>query len=264
MAVLFSALVPYKLVYMDEREGMIWLSKRRLKIIGFLVGLLVLFFILQYDFVEDDSWENWNLPLTGKIILLDAGHGGPDGGAGTGKTLEKDIALEITLKVRDYLQQNGAMVVMTRETDTDLADPDTRGYSRRKVEDLKKRLQLINKSDNDFFISIHLNAIPSSRWSGAQTFYAPHHKENARAAKFVQEELRENLGNTTRKAKPISNVYILDHAKKPGILVEVGFLSNPVEKENLKKEAYQEKVAASIYQGILRYYTNEKELKESD
>lgn len=243
---------------------MIWLVTKRIKIIFFSVGLLALFLILQYDFAEDDSWKEWSLPLSGKIILLDAGHGGPDGGAGTGETLEKDIALNITLKVRDYLQQQGALVVMTRETDTDLADADTRGYSRRKVEDLKNRLKMINEEDNDFFVSIHLNAIPSSRWSGAQTFYAPHFKENARAAKFIQEELRENLENTNRKAKPIGGVYILKHSKKPGVLVEVGFLSNPAEKAKLKREDYQEKVAASIYKGIIRYFTNEKELKETD
>lgn len=249
---------------MDEREGMIWLLKRRLKIIGFSVGLLILFLILQHDFMENNSWKSWNLPLSGKIILIDPGHGGPDGGAGTDQTLEKDIALSISLKVRDYLQQQGALVNMTRDTDIDLADPDTRGYSRRKVEDLKKRLKLINDTDNDFFVSIHLNAIPSSQWSGAQTFYAPQHEENAKAAKFIQDELRRNLGNTTRRAKPLSHVYILKNAKKPGVLVEVGFLSNPKEKANLKKDSYQEKVAASIYKGIIRYFTNEKELKEPD
>jgi N-acetylmuramoyl-L-alanine amidase len=241
------------------------LSKKRVKVIVFSVGLLLLFLILQYDFIKEDTWgENWNLPLSGKIILLDPGHGGPDGGAGNKQALEKDIALDITLKVRDYLQEQGALVIMTRETDKDLADEDTRGYSRRKVEDLKKRLKMINNTDNDLFVSIHLNAIPSSRWSGAQTFYAPQYKENAKAAKFIQDELRENLGNTTRKAKPINQVYILKHAKKPGVLVEVGFLSNPTEREQLKKESYQEKVAASIYQGIIRYFTNEKELKEEE
>ncbi|PLS10350.1 N-acetylmuramoyl-L-alanine amidase CwlD [Neobacillus cucumis] len=243
---------------------MIWVAKRRLKIISFITGLILLFFILQHDFSENNSWKTWNLPLSGKIILLDAGHGGPDGGAESGETLEKDIALEITKNVRDFLQQQGALVIMTREKDEDLADPDTRGYSRRKVEDLKKRLKMINHTDIDLFVSIHLNAIPSSRWSGAQTFYAPHYKENARAAKFIQEELRRNLENTERKAKPINQVYILKNAKKPGVLVEVGFLSNPRERSLLKKESYQEKVSASINNGILRYFTNEKELKESD
>jgi N-acetylmuramoyl-L-alanine amidase len=248
----------------DEREGMIWLVKRRLKIVGFIVGLVVLFLILQHSFTAEESSSTWSLPLSGKIILLDPGHGGPDGGAGTNDTLEKDIALNITKKVRDYLQQHGALVIMTRETDKDLAAPETKGYSRRKVEDLIKRLKMINDSDNDFFASIHLNSIPSSKWSGAQTFYAPYYKENAKAAKFIQEELRKNLGNTTRKAKPINNVYILKNAKKPGVLVEVGFLSNPSEKAKLKNDAYQEKVAASIYQGIIRYFTYEKELKETE
>jgi N-acetylmuramoyl-L-alanine amidase len=245
---------------------MILLSKKRLKVIGFSVGLLLLFFILQYDFIKENTWGDsaWNLPLSGKIILLDPGHGGPDGGAGNEQALEKDIALNISLKVRDYLQEQGALVIMTRESDKDLADEDTRGYSRRKVEDLKKRLKMINDSDNDLFVSIHLNAIPSSRWSGAQTFYAPHYQENVKVAKFIQDELRVNLENTTRKAKQINQVYILKHAKKPGVLVEVGFLSNPTEREQLKKDSYQEKVAASIYQGVLRYFTNEKELKEED
>ncbi|MDF2903960.1 MAG: germination-specific N-acetylmuramoyl-L-alanine amidase CwlD [Bacillus sp. (in: firmicutes)] len=247
-----------------KREGEPGHMKRKLKIGGFALGLIILFFILQYDFMEDDSWKSWNLPLSGKIILLDPGHGGPDGGAGDKKTLEKDIALKVSLKVRDYLQEQGALVIMTRETDRDLADKDTRGYSRRKVEDLKKRLNLINTSEANFFVSIHLNSIPSPRWSGAQTFYAPQYQENERAAKFIQDELRENLENTKRKAKPIHQVYILKHAKKPGVLVEIGFLSNPAEKANLKKDKYQDMVADSIYKGILRYYTVEKELKETD
>lgn len=249
---------------MDEREGMIWLNRQKLKIFGFAVGLIVLFFILQYNFTENRSWKTWNLPLTGKIILLDPGHGGSDGGAGDQKTLEKDIALAVSLKLRDYLQEQGALVIMTRETDKDLADPTTRGYSRRKVEDLKQRLKMINHSDIDLFVSIHLNAIPSSRWSGAQTFYATQHEENRMVARFIQDELRRNLENTTRKAKPLNQVYILKNATRPGALVEIGFLSNPAEKENLKKDSYQEKVASSIYRGILRYFTNEKELQESE
>ncbi|PLR77932.1 N-acetylmuramoyl-L-alanine amidase CwlD [Bacillus sp. V3-13] len=236
--------------------------KKKLKMGIFMAGLLVLFLIWQYDFIENNSWKSWNLPLSGKIILLDPGHGGPDGGAGTMQVLEKDIALKVSLKLREYLQEQGALVIMTRETDKDLADKGTRGYSRRKAEDLKKRLKMINESEADFYASIHLNAIPSSRWSGAQTFYSPKIKENKKAAKFIQDELRRNLENTDRKAKAISNVYILKHAKKPGVLVEIGFLSNPGERAKLQKDAYQEKVAASIYEGILRYYTNESELKD--
>ncbi|MGG7622029.1 N-acetylmuramoyl-L-alanine amidase CwlD [Bacillus coreaensis] len=238
---------------------------KRTKIIAFTVGLVILFFILQYDYFKTkESWNSWSLPLSGQIILLDPGHGGPDGGAGEEGALEKDIALSVSKKLRDYLQEQGALVIMTREEDKDLAEDGTRGYSRRKVEDLKKRLAMINESEANFFVSVHLNSIPSQKWSGAQTFYAPQLKDNAKAAKFIQDELRINLENTDRKAKPLSSVYILKNAKKPGVLVEVGFLSNPTEKQILKTEEYQDKVAASIYKGMLRYFTNESELIEAE
>jgi N-acetylmuramoyl-L-alanine amidase len=234
--------------------------KKGWKISLFSLGLIVLFFILQYDFSEEDSWNSWNLPLSGKVILLDPGHGGPDGGAGDKNALEKDIALDVSFKLKDYLQEQGALIIMTREEDKDLADKDTRGYSRRKVEDLKKRLEMINKKDVDFYVSVHLNSIPSPRWSGAQTFYAPQFEENERAAKFIQDEFKMNLGNTKREAKPINHVYILKNAKNPGVLVEVGFLSNPGERARLKEDRYQDMLAASIYNGIMRYYTSENEI----
>lgn len=238
--------------------------KRKLRVGAFAIGLIVLFLILQYDFTDDDSWESWNLPLTGKIIIVDPGHGGPDGGAGDKDALEKELALNVSLKLRDYLQQQGALVLMTREDDRDLAPDGTRGYSRRKSEDLKKRLEMINTSGAEYFLSIHLNAIPSSRWSGAQTFYSTRLEENGRSAKFIQDELRRNLENTNRKAKILNDVYILKNANIPGSLVEIGFLSNPAERSSLKKDEYQEKVAASIYNGVLRYFSKEKELVEEE
>jgi N-acetylmuramoyl-L-alanine amidase len=232
--------------------------KKKFKWLGFTVGFIVLLILFQWQFTNDKSWESWNLPLTGKVIYLDPGHGGPDGGAVGNNTLEKDISLSITLLLRDYLQEQGALVLLTREEDVDLADEDTSGYSRRKAEDLKKRAKLINESEADLFLSIHLNAIPSARWSGAQTFYNGRFIENEEVAKYIQDELRRNLENTERVAKPIDGVYLLKNSEKPGALVEVGFLSNPQEEKLLNSEQYQEKVAASIYNGILRYFSNEK------
>ncbi len=236
--------------------------RKKLKVVLFAAGLAVLFIILQYDFTEHDSWESWNLPLSGKIIYLDPGHGGVDPGAGDEEPFEKDIALNVSLKLRDYLQEQGALVIMTRETDVDLADKGLKGYSKRKVQDLKRRLDLINKSEADFFATIHLNAIPSSKWKGAQTFYSTKFKENQRAAKLIQGELRRNLENTDREAKSANSIFLLKQTKKPGVLVEIGFLSNPEEAAKLKEEAYQEKVAGSIYEGILRYFTNEQKFWE--
>ncbi|MCJ8009646.1 N-acetylmuramoyl-L-alanine amidase CwlD [Lederbergia wuyishanensis] len=234
---------------------------KKAKIIIFSVGAAILFLLFQYNFLPKDSFDTWNLPLTGKIIYLDPGHGGPDGGAESGDTQEKDIALVVANKLRDYLQEQGALVLMTRESDTDLAESDTRGLSRRKTEDLKKRLKIVNESEADLFLSIHLNSIPSPRWSGAQTFYAPHDPDNKRAAKFIQDELVKSLGNTKREAKTIEHIYLLKNAKKPGALVEIGFLSNPTEREALKQEEYQDKVAFSIYKGVIRFFSNEKSLE---
>ncbi len=231
------------------------MSIKRLKRTAFAIGLLMLFFIIQYDFSDNHSWNTWHLPLSGTVILIDPGHGGADGGAGDRPIQEKDIALSISMKLRDFLQQQGAIVIMTRDTDKDLAPPEMKGYSRRKTVDLKERLKIINESNADFFVSIHLNAIPAPQWSGAQTFYSTNNKENKKAARLIQKELRTNLENTTRKEKPLNSVFILKHAEIPGVLVEAGFLSNPDEKINLARDSYQEMVAASIYKGINRFFT---------
>ena len=116
---------------------------KKTKLLALIIGAGILTAIILFEFKNYGLWKSWNLPLSGKIILIDPGHGGADGGAGYGDVLEKDIALEISLKLRDYLQQQGALVIMTREEDQDLADEGTRGLSRRKAEDLRRRLKMI-------------------------------------------------------------------------------------------------------------------------
>lgn len=231
---------------------------KKLKYLGFTLGIVALFLIVTVKFVEDDSWNAWNLPLSGKIIVLDAGHGGIDGGANVDGVMEKDIALSVSLKLRDYLQEQGALVLLTRETDSDAAYENTKGIRNRKQEDLRNRVKFINHSAADLFLSIHLNAFPSSSSKGAQTFYTVRYEENEQVAKFIQAEIVRNLENTKREARLINRVYLMDQAKKPGALVEIGFLSNPDERIRLTKDSYQEKIAASIYKGVLRYFTEEK------
>jgi N-acetylmuramoyl-L-alanine amidase len=148
---------------------------------------------------------------------------------------------------------------MTREEDKDLADESTKGYSRRKTEDLIKRVEYIMNQKAESLVSIHMNAIPSEKWSGAQTFYYPNHQDNQLLANFIQAEIKNNLGNTDRVVKKVPNeVYLLKALNIPSALIEVGFLSNPEEARLLADEAYQKKVAAAIYSGLLRYYSGEK------
>src|SRR5699024_12874132 len=113
----------------------------------------------------------------------------PDGGAvGKDETSEKDIALSVSKKLQQYLQQSGALVYLTREKDEDLADRDTKGLSNRKSEDIRNRLKFIQDRNADFFVTIHLNAIPSSRCSGAQTFDIPARDENRHLAIMIEAE----------------------------------------------------------------------------
>lgn len=233
----------------------VWISWSSIKkgILG-LAMLALMIGIIAYDMPTAKTLNYWSLPLSGKIIAIDAGHGGPDGGAVSREGLiEKDINLSVSLYLRDYLQQAGAIVVMTREGDYDLAKDDTKGYSKRKTEDLKQRVRSIEEKGVDLFISVHMNSVPSNRWSGAQTFYYPNHEDNKAMATFVQDELRTTLENTDRVAKTVNTVYLLKALKMPAILVEVGFLSHPEESALLGDDVYQRKVATGIYRGILRY-----------
>lgn len=235
--------------------------RKKLIYTGYTIGLAVLFLLVTLKFIEERSWNAWSLPLNGKIIVLDAGHGGMDGGANFGSVQEKEISLKVTHKIKDYLQEQGALVILTREDDRDLGG--TGSIRERKRKDLHERVKIINESDADLFLSIHLNAFPSKSSKGAQTFYTERYEENKQAALFIQAEIKRNLENTTREAKIIRQIYLMSNAKKPGALVEIGFLSNVSERQNLMDDAYQEKMAASVYKGILRYFT-EKDLKKKE
>ena len=235
----------------------------KFKVIGIILAIIVLLTIMLYDVPVNQSWSSWSLPLSGYIFVIDPGHGGPDGGAESRDgTQEKDITLNIARYLRDYLNEAGALVIMTRETDTDLASSSTKGLSKRKLEDLKNRVSLANESMADFYISIHLNSIGSERWRGAQTFFYPVNKLNEEMAKSIQESLIINLQNTDRTPLPRNDILVLKYVEMPSTMVEVGFLSNPEEAKLLKDKDYQRKIAFAIYQGMLSYYSEKDTLEE--
>ena len=236
--------------------------KKRIVFSLVIVVIGITIFSWRVDRMIITAVEQWGMPLSGKVIVIDPGHGGVDGGASYQEILEKQLTLKIANQLQAYLEEQGAIVKLTREEDKDLADLDTKGIRNRKREDLKNRLDLLNDKDNDLFISIHLNSIPQTQWSGAQTFYTKYNDGNERIARFVQQELVRHLPNNTRKAKTIDGIYVLSHAKTPGILVEAGFLSNEQERYWLLQDEYQQQIAAAIYLGILRHYSDEETLEE--
>lgn len=225
---------------------------RRLLII--LLALAVLFgpAILVRHLRES---ETASVPLLQRVIAVDPGHGGVDPGAlGPDGMHEKEIVLAIGLKLRSLLQSAGALVIMTRETDTDLSDAALlHQYSKRKRQDLLRRMELVNASGAELLISVHLNSLSSSRWTGAQVFYQPGSEEAKKLAEMVQGALREVLQNTNRLAAK-SDYYVTRESQCPAVIVEAGFISNPAEAKLLRQEEYQDKVAWAIYVGILRYF----------
>ncbi len=186
--------------------------------------------------------------LLNKTIVIDSGHGGKDGGSVVDDVLEKNINLQIALKLKEKLIKSGANVIMTRDGDFDLSSPNA---NRRKKSDFDNRVSLINNAGADLYISIHLNYLSDSRYSGAQVFYT---KGNEYLAEIMQESLASYL-KTKMPAKKLSDtIYMYKKLKVPGILIECGFLSNENERNLLISEKYQEQIALAIIKGIISYY----------
>lgn len=187
-----------------------------------------------------------NLDLIGKVIYIDPGHGGIDPGATYKDIYEKDINLSIALKLKKELENNGAIVYLTRYDDIDLSI----STNNHKKSDLNNRVRAINNSNADLFISIHLNSYGTS-WHGVQIFYDDNNSTNEVLASIMDKNIKNLNGNRTYKKK--NNLYLLKNIKIPGILVEVGFLSNENERYLLKNSKYQEKVSKSLCNGIKEY-----------
>ncbi|MEN6462326.1 MAG: N-acetylmuramoyl-L-alanine amidase CwlD [Syntrophomonas sp.] len=220
--------------------------------------VLITFFLLTLGYVTfiKLNYSEQKMVLAyavgNKVIVVDAGHGGQDPGAVRGNLREKDITLPIAKKLNKYLGQAGAVVIMTRKTDTDLAGEDFKGTVREhKRKDLANRVEKANKAKADLYISIHTNADVSPRWSGAQTFYCGTSEKSKLMAESIQQELTNVLGNTKRKAKT-GSYYISDNTEMTTVIVEVGFISNPEEANLLTNKEYQDKLAYAIFSGIAK------------
>lgn len=211
------------------------------------VLFILLISICTFNFVEAGTNE---LPLLGKVIYLDPGHGGLDPGAMYKNIKEKNINLQISKNLEKRLTKLGAIVYLTRYDDYDLSVNNT---INRKRSDLSRRGNIINKSDCDLFLSIHLNAENTGIWKGAQTFYNTNNKENKKIAELLQQQFKKDL-NSKRKAKNKNDLYLQKRINRPGVLIEVGFLSNASERYLLKQEKYQDKVTLSIANALLKYF----------
>ena len=192
---------------------------------------------------------------SGKIVVLDPGHGGEDGGAvsGDGAVTESGLNLEIALRVRDLMTFSGVETVMTRSEDVSTY---TEGATirQRKVSDLKNRVALVNGTENAVLVSIHQNSYTAPKYKGAQVFYYTGSSEGQRLAESIQNRFVSGLDpDNHRVAKDNSAYYLLKNAPTAAVICECGFLSNPEECEKLSDENYQRQVAWNIYMGIMNY-----------
>mgnify|MGYP002409965147 CR=1 FL=1 len=220
--------------------------------------------LISIGFAGKSATAAFSIPIRSAVVVIDAGHGGRDPGAsGNRGVTEEEINLKIALKLRRLIDQGGGTAIMIREDDSGLYTEGGNIKGTRKNEDLRNRHALINSCGADIFISIHLNSFPQSQYYGAQTFYMKNDDKSKKLAENIQEELIKVLdrGNE-RKAKSIDTIYILKNNNMPGALVECGFLSNHEEEKLLDDEHYQEKIAWSIFTGIIRYMEEEKKAIE--
>lgn len=213
-------------------------------------------FSYQYSNTNKNAISTMALPVTNKTIVIDAGHGGEDGGATSENGIsEAQINLKIALNLQKLLEQSGANVILTRSDENAIYDLDKKTLREKKVSDIKNRVKIGNNSSADIFVSIHLNKIPQNQYSGWQTFYKDGNEQGKELAKSIQNNLNETIQKENKRVPmKISNVYIIKQVEIPTAIVECGFLSNPEEEQILQQEIYQEKLAWGIYNGIIEYF----------
>ncbi len=190
---------------------------------------------------------------TVRTVVLDAGHGGSDGGkvSVTG-SLEKDLNLDIVLKLKEILENNSYKVILTRE---DANGTYNDNVQNRKLADMKKRCELINTSGADIVVSIHLNSFTDAKVNGAQVFYYKGSTEGKKLAHCIQNGFQEHLNpNNKRVEKENNTYYMLINTDLPTVIAECGFLSNRQEAELIDTEEYRSQIAQAVYQGIAKYY----------
>ena len=217
-------------------------------IVAIITCLLIITYIVPVNTFASDNSD--------KVILIDPGHGGIDGGAKskTG-TIEKDINLQISLKLRDNLEEKGYKVYMTRDEDEGLYQKGNT-VREKKREELNRRLEMKKETECDIFVSIHQNMFPQSKCYGAQVWYASN-DNSYNLATIVQDSIKESVkDNNKRVAKPAAEAYLILRDKYEGasILVECGFLSNPDEEARLKSDEHQNLIVEGISNGIDKYF----------
>jgi N-acetylmuramoyl-L-alanine amidase len=222
------------------------------------IAFLVCFLVITLTF----NANNVYIPATGSedktgkpAIILDAGHGGIDGGAvGTNGELEKNINLAIVKNLQQMLEFSGFNVILTRSDDSSMHTNGVTGIRNQKVSDMENRKAVIDAHPESLFFSVHQNRFPDPKVMGAQIFYTDINESNQRLAQILQDSFAALQSGNEREIKIIDNeLYLFKSTSQPAVLIECGFLSNAEEAAKLSDPEYQKKVSFTIYKGIMQY-----------
>ena len=190
------------------------------------------------------------------VVVVDCGHGGPDGGAvAADGTVEKDINLRLGFQLRELLSSYGYKVVMTRDKDEFICDDHNASLREQNISDLHNRLDIAEKYSNSIFISLHMNKFSEVDSWGSQLFYSPNDKNSRPLAEMIRNRLLSDTQKDNERAlkEMDDSVYIIYNATHPALLLECGFLSNVKERENFKDNKYRSKFVYDIFCGIIDF-----------
>lgn len=222
-----------------------------------IIGLFTVYVILIIAaFYNLENYSSVNTYAVNDVtVILDAGHGGEDGGAVANGIIEKNINLSITKKLGGLLKSAGFNVQYTRSNDT-MLNADGSTLRERKISDMKNRLSMFNSDENNVVISIHQNKFTQESYSGTQIFYSPNNVNSARLSEAIRENIVALLQpqNKRETKKADRGIYLLYNTTTPAVLVECGFISNAQEALKLKDNTYQNKIAFTVFSGFLEYY----------
>lgn len=232
---------------------MILLNKKKILFLLSCITLSVIFFNFS---ATPATIETSSTPVSNHVVILDAGHGLPDGGAeASDGTYESNINLSIVEKLQKLLESSSCTVILTRSDENGIYELDADTIRKKKVSDMKKRVEIGNHSNAEIFISIHLNKIADSRYSGWQTFYQPENENSQTLATVIQDNLNYAIQKENKRVPAkVPDIYLSKNLEIPFTIVECGFLSNSNECAMLQTENYQEILAWGIYTGIMDYF----------
>ena len=230
------------------------------KIYLITIGLFLIYIFLVFvAFLNLDRYTDANSDYVGSevCVIIDAGHGGEDGGAVANDIIEKDINLSIANKLACVLKTAGYKVVLTRSED-EMVNAVGDSLRERKVSDMHNRLDIFNENENNVVISIHQNKFTQEQYHGTQVFYSTNNDKSFSLAASIRDDVKTLLQpENTRECKPAgSEIFLLSNSNVPSVIVECGFISNYEEAQKLKTEEYQDKMAFAIFAGFMDYINN--------